>query len=90
MIGVAIRGLTEVEKSKLDLKGGVLIQEVTRGGLAAESRMMTGDIVTQVNAKKVHNPNDFVDAVSELQKNTVARVAIIRDGQYAMIGLRIL
>ena len=90
VLGVAIRGLTEVEKSKLNLKGGVLIQEVKRGGLAAQSRMMAGDIVTQVNAKKVHNPNDFVDAVSELQKNTVARVAIIRDGQYAMIGLRIL
>ncbi|OTG66542.1 Do family serine endopeptidase [Acinetobacter silvestris] len=89
VLGVAIRGLTEAEKSKLELKGGVLIQDVTRGGLAAQSRIIPGDIITQVNGKKIHNPNDFVEVVSDLQQNTVARVAIVRDGQYAMLGLRI-
>jgi len=89
IIGVAIRALTEQEKNRLNVKGGVFIQDVTRGGLAAQSRILPGDVITQVNNKKVNTPNDFVDAVSELQKNTVARVAIVREGQHAMIGLRI-
>ncbi|OTG81583.1 Do family serine endopeptidase [Acinetobacter sp. ANC 4648] len=89
VLGVSIRGLTEAEKSKLELKGGVLIQDVARGGLAAQSRIITGDIITQVNGKKIHDPNDFVEVVSDLQKNTVARVALVRDGQHAMLGLRI-
>ena len=89
VLGVAIRGLSEAEKSKFSLKGGVLIQDVTAGGLAAQSRIMAGDIVTQLNNKKINTPNDFIDAVADLQKNTVARVAIVRDGQHAMLGLRI-
>ena len=80
IIGVAIRALTEQEKNRLNVKGGVFIQDVTRGGLAAQSRILPGDVITQVNNKKVNTPNDFVDAISELQKNTVARVAIVREG----------
>lgn len=89
ILGVAIRGLSEPEKNKLGLKGGVFIEDVTTGGLAAQSRIIPGDIITQVNSKKINTPNDFVEAVSELQKNTVARVAIVREGQHAMVGLRI-
>lgn len=89
VLGVAIRNLTEQEKTKSGVKGGVLIQDVTLGGLAAQSRIRAGDIITQVNNKKVNTANDFVEAVADLQKNTVARVAIVREGQHAMIGLRI-
>ena len=67
----------------------MFIQDVTRGGLAAQSRILPSDVITQVNNKKVNPTSDFVDAISELQKNTVARVAIVREGQHAMIGLRI-
>lgn len=89
VLGVAIRALSEVEKSRLEIKGGVLIQDVTRGGLAAQSKILPGDVITQINSTPILNPNGFVEAVSELQKNSVARVAIIREGQRAMLGLRI-
>lgn len=88
-LGVAVRELNDAEKSRLGVKGGVVIQDVTRGGLAAQSRIMPGDVVTQINNKNIQNLNDFVSAVEGLQKNTVARVAILRQGQNAIIGLRI-
>ena len=89
VLGVSIRALSDIEKSRLNIKGGVLIQDVVRGGLASQSNIQAGDVVTQVNNTKIDNPNDFVSAVSELKKNTVARVAIVREGQHAILGLRI-
>lgn len=89
ILGVAIRALNDVEKSRYNIKGGVFIQNVERGGLAAQSRIQAGDIVTQIDGKSILEPNDFIKVVSELKNNTVARVSILRQGQTAIIGLRI-
>ena len=89
VLGVSIRSLTPNEIQRLGVKGGVYIQEVARDGLAAQSRILPGDIVTQINGKKIENANDFVSVVSELKNNTVARVSILRQGENAIIGLRI-
>lgn len=89
VLGVAIRNLNAAELSQLGIKGGVLIQDVNRGGLAAQSKIMPGDVITQINGKKVLNVNEFIEVVSDLKNNTVARVAIIRAGQPAILGLRI-
>jgi serine protease Do len=50
---------------------------------------MPEDIITQINNTPVRNSDEFVNAVSKLKKNTVARVALIRQGQRAILGLRI-
>ncbi|RKG53562.1 Do family serine endopeptidase [Acinetobacter cumulans] len=89
VLGVSIRNLTEAELSRLDVKGGVLIQDVLRNGIAAQAKILPGDVVTQLNNKTINNANDFVSAVSELKKGTIARVAIIREGQRAIVGMRI-
>ena len=89
VLGVAIRNLTAAELSQLDLKGGILIQEVSRGGLASQSKILSGDVVIQINNKAINNTNEFVSVVSELKKGTVARVTIVRQGQRAMLGMRI-
>lgn len=88
-LGVSIRNLTASELQQLGIKGGILIQDVVRGGLASQSRILPGDVVTQINGKAILNANDFMETVSELKNNTVARVAIIRQGQNAILGLRI-
>ena len=60
-----------------------------RGGVAAQSRMMAGDVITQINDKIILNSNDFIKSVSELKKGSVARVSIIRQNQRAILGMRI-
>ncbi len=89
VLGVTIRNLTASEQSQLNLKGGILIQEVKRGGIASQSRIAAGDIITQINNKTILNSNDFIKAVSELKKGSIARVSIIRQDQRAILGMRI-
>ncbi|CAM4135110.1 Do family serine endopeptidase [Acinetobacter pragensis] len=89
ILGVSIRDLNASEIKQLDTKGGVLIQDVRRGGIAAQARLMSGDAVIQINNKAINNTSDFIAAVSDLKKNTVARVTIIREGQRAIVGMRI-
>lgn len=89
VLGIAIRNLAPAELSQLNVKGGVLIQEVKRGGAAAQSGMAAGDVVTHINSKVVNDTNDFVQAASELKKGQVARVGIIRQGTPAILGMRI-
>ncbi|BCU65272.1 hypothetical protein F941_01105 [Acinetobacter bouvetii DSM 14964 = CIP 107468] len=89
ILGVSIRDLNAAELKQLDTKGGVLIQDVRRGGIASQARILPGDVVTQINNKAIGNTKDFIAAVSDLKKNTVARVTIIREGQRAIVGMRI-
>jgi len=89
VLGMAIRNLTAAEQSRLDVRGGILVEDVTRGGLAAQSNIISGDVITQINNTSILNTGDFSKAVAALPKNTVVRVSIIRQGQRAMLGLRI-
>ena len=89
VIGVTIRNLTAAEQAQFNVKGGILLQEVKRGGVAAQSRMLVGDIVTKINNKTILNSEDFIKSVSELNKDSIARVSIIRQNQPAIVGMRI-
>ena len=89
VLGVSIRDLSVAEQRQLDIKGGVLIQEVRRGGSAAQARIMPGDVIVQLNNTTILNANQFVETVSTLKQGTIARVVIIRQGQRAIIGMRI-
>ncbi|TCB51070.1 Do family serine endopeptidase [Acinetobacter sp. ANC 4779] len=89
VIGVSIRNLTAAEQTQLNIKGGILVEEVKRGGVAAQARMTAGDIITQINNKTILNSNDFIKSVSELKKGSIARVSVIRQDQRAILGMRI-
>ncbi|MDM1780639.1 Do family serine endopeptidase [Acinetobacter sp. RF15A] len=89
ILGVTIRNLTPAELTGLEIKGGVVIQDIRPGGIAAQARIMPNDVITQVNNAPIQDTNGFIEAVSELKKGTVARVTLIRQGQRAIVGMRI-
>ncbi|MGR0305058.1 Do family serine endopeptidase [Acinetobacter beijerinckii] len=88
-LGMSIRNLTEAEQSRLDVRGGILVQDVKRGGLASLSNIVAGDVILQVNGTPITNSQMFAKTVAALPKNSVARVAIVRQGQRAILGLRL-
>ncbi|WP_288379578.1 Do family serine endopeptidase [uncultured Acinetobacter sp.] len=89
VLGMAIRNLTTDEQARLDISGGIFVQDVTRGGLASRSNLMPGDVIVQINSTRINNTSEFARAVAALPKNSVARISLIRQGQRAMLGLRI-
>ena len=88
-LGMNIRDLTEAEQSRLNINGGALVREVKRGGLASLSNLVAGDVIVQVNSTPVANSQAFAKAIAGLPKNSVARIVIIRQGQRAIVGLRL-
>ncbi|MBH2002403.1 MAG: Do family serine endopeptidase [Moraxellaceae bacterium] len=88
-LGMSIRNLTPEEQAKLDVRGGILVQDVKRGGLASLSNIVAGDVILQVNGTAISNSQMFAKTVAALPKNSVARIAIIRQGQRAILGLRL-
>ncbi|MEQ1309921.1 Do family serine endopeptidase [Acinetobacter sp. XH1639] len=88
-LGMSIRNLTPEEQAKLDVRGGILVQDVKRGSLASLSNIVAGDVILQVNGTPILNSQMFVKTMTALPKNSVARVAIIRQGQRAILGLRL-
>ena len=88
-LGMNIRDLTEAEQSRLNVNGGALVREVKRGGLASLSNLVAGDVIVQVNSTPVTNSQAFARAIAALPKNSVARIVIIRQGQRAIVGLRL-
>ena len=88
-LGMSIRNLTPEEQAKLDIRGGILVQDVKRGSLASLSNIIAGDIILQVNGKAISNTQMFIKTMTTLPKNSVARVVIIRQGQRAILGLRL-
>ena len=88
-LGMSIRTLTADEQNRLDVHGGILVQDVKRGGLASLSNIIAGDVIIQVNGTPITNSQMFAKTVAALPKKSVARVAIIRQGQRAIVGLRL-
>ncbi|WP_109440775.1 Do family serine endopeptidase [Acinetobacter haemolyticus] len=88
-LGMSIRNLTPTEQSRLDIRGGILVQEVQRGGLASLSNIVAGDVILQVNGTAINDSASFARVIAGLPKGSVARVAIIRQGQRAILGLRL-
>ena len=88
-LGMNIRDLTEAEQSRLNVNGGALVRDVKRGGLASLSNLVAGDVIVQVNSTPVANSQAFANAIAALPKNSVARIVIVRQGQRAIVGLRL-
>lgn len=89
ILGIAIRNLTPDELARRNLSGGVLVQEVSRSGVAAEAKIQAGDVITALNNKNIQNSQDFVASVASLKKDQVVRVSLLRKDQAMILGMRI-
>ena len=78
-LGVAVRSLTDEERKKLDITGGVLVEQVS--GAAARAGIQMGDVILGVNNKPVNNPEQLLQLVDAAK----GKVAVLVQRQNARI-----
>ncbi|MEO5862079.1 MAG: DegQ family serine endoprotease [Burkholderiales bacterium] len=78
-LGVSVRSLTDEERKKLDVTGGVLVEQVS--GAAARAGIQTGDVILGVNNKSVGDPEQLKQVVDAAK----GRVAVLVQRQNARI-----
>lgn len=60
---------------------GVLVRQVIPNGSADQAGMQAGDIIIEVNGKKIMNTDDLSGALEKLDIGETTEVYVIRDGE---------
>jgi serine protease Do len=88
-IGLEAEDLTEQQKTRLRVAGGVVVREVVAGKAAARAGLRPGDVITQIGSTAVADLEEFDQLVDELPVNTHIPVRLIRRGQAGFVAIRI-
>jgi len=74
-LGLGLSELTPNQRRQLDLKTGVVVEEVLQGGAAAKAGLRRGDIILQVNDQDVRSIEQFNSLLTQFEKRK--RVALL-------------
>ncbi|CAH0224228.1 Serine endoprotease DegS [Rahnella aquatilis] len=82
-IGISGREVSPLHgpNSGLDHIQGIVVNEVTPNGPAANAGMQVRDVIVNVNNKPAVSAIETMDQVAEVRPGTVIPVEIMRDGQ---------
>jgi Do/DeqQ family serine protease len=75
-MGIEARVLTDAEKKKLKVKGGVIIANIKSNSIISKTNMEKGFIVTSINKTEVLTLDDFMDII------IAASGEVVLDGFY--------
>jgi len=87
VLGVYIQNVDEdlAESFGLDEKGGILISQVVEGSAAEESGLREGDIMVEIDGKKVGETAAFRNRVAATPPNSKVKLRVFRNGKYKNI-----
>jgi putative serine protease PepD len=60
---------------------GAIIGEVSPGLLGEKAGLKPGDIITEINGKKITSAADMESALASLQSGNIVTILFLRDGQ---------
>jgi serine protease Do len=90
-LGVSIQPLTqELAKSfKLDDSTGALVSSVVEGSPADKAGVKTGDVVVELDGKKVAKATDLPGLVADMPVGKNVPIAVMRDGKEVRLNAQI-
>ncbi|MEA1935355.1 MAG: Do family serine endopeptidase, partial [Thermodesulfobacteriota bacterium] len=82
-LGVSVQDITEDIAKKLGLKDakGALVNDVFEGDPADRAGVKTGDIILEVNGRKIKDTHELLRIVATLSVGKKIEVKILRDGK---------
>src|SRR4030042_4856063 len=82
-VGIGLQDLTpELMKSfNVEEKEGAVISQVFEGSPAEKSGLKVGDIVVEIDGKKIKNSQDVVSEVLKKQVGQKIEITLIREGK---------
>lgn len=87
-LGMTLRDLTAQEKSRYAMQG-VVVQDVSYTGLAAQSGIEQYDVIIKIGTKEIKGLTDFRQVVENLPQKGVIPVYLLRQNQPIILGLRL-
>ncbi|MFT3870846.1 MAG: DegQ family serine endoprotease [Nibricoccus sp.] len=90
-LGVGLQDLTPelVDSFKLKAKSGALVSEVVAGSPAEKAGVKSGDVVTQINGKKVADGRSLKFAVATIAPGADANLQVLREGKTMEIKVKV-
>ncbi len=79
-LGASFGTLSDIQKRKHQLNGGVVVTEVRPGRLFDQMDIQKGTIITQINGKSINHTNDIDGALIAGKKDFIQIVGIAPDG----------
>ncbi len=87
-LGVSVVDLTAEQQKSLELKGGVVIKEVTDGP-AALIGLQAGDVITHLNNQAINSAKSFAEIAKGLPKNRSVSMRVLRQGRASFITFKL-
>ena len=85
-IGLALGNLKDEQRKELDLKGGVLVQEVS--GAASKAGLQAGDVILSLNTSDVASVEEFNKALTATSDKKVITLLVRRGDSSRYIPLK--
>ena len=75
-LGMTLRDLTDEQKKDLEIKGGALVTNVQDFSAASQARIVPGDVIIEVEGKKVKSVADFYKKVNKFKPGDVIKLKL--------------
>jgi serine protease Do len=90
-LGISVQDITEdiAKNMKLKDRSGALISDVFRGDPADKAGLKSGDIITEINGKKVKDTHELLMMIAALRVGETVKIKILRDSQEKEVSLAV-
>ncbi|WP_456407196.1 DegQ family serine endoprotease [Caldithrix abyssi] len=75
-LGMKLKNLNDREKDKFEVDGGALVTSVEQFSAASQARIVPGDVIIEVDGKKVESVSDFYDKISKYKAGDIVKLKL--------------